>query len=57
MSDNLVSILKGAVIAAIGAATTYLAEHLSGTDFGSLTPVVVAGLSVATNIVRKWLGL
>lgn len=53
MQDKLKKIIKGAVIAAAGAALTYLSQWASQTDFGVWTPAVVAGLSIAVNAVRK----
>lgn len=47
------SVVKGAGIAAIGAGLTYLTSNLSGMDFGSATPMIVAGLSIFANYVRK----
>jgi hypothetical protein len=52
--EDLISIAKGAGIAAAGAALTYLSQWAAGTDFGASTPVVVAVLSVLTNTFRKW---
>jgi len=50
-----VQIGKGLLIAIVGAGLTYLTEWLTSADLGSWTPVVVAGWSVITNIVRKWI--
>jgi hypothetical protein len=46
-------VIKGALIAGGGAALTYLSSWASGTEFGVWTPVVVAGLSVLVNYLRK----
>lgn len=51
--DNWKKIGKGALIAGAGAALTYLAQNLTGLDFGQHTPLVVAVLSVVVNYVRK----
>jgi len=51
--DQLLSIGKGALMAAAGAGLTYVAQFLSGADLGVWTPAVVALLSVAVNAVRK----
>jgi len=48
------SIGKGLLIAAVGAGLTYLTQWISGADFGDYTPMIVAALSVLTNLVRKW---
>ena len=53
--DDGWKILKGALVAAAGAALTYLAEWVSGADFGEYTPVVVSLSAVLVNIARKWL--
>lgn len=57
MTDQLKSIAKGAVIAAVGAALTYVTQAVSGVDFGPYTPAVVAVFSVLANALRKALGL
>ena len=46
---------KGAILAVIGCLLTYLSQVISGTDFGQLTPVIVAFWSVIANVVKKWL--
>ena len=51
---DLTKVGKGVLVAIVGAALTYLTEWAANTDFGSYTPVIVAGLSILTNIVRKW---
>jgi hypothetical protein len=52
-SEEWKSILKGTLVAAVGAGLTYLVQTVSGTDFGTATPAVVAVLSVAVNYIRK----
>lgn len=51
--EKLIKVGKGAVIAAVGAALTYLSEAMLGWDYGEYTPVVVAGLSILVNAIRK----
>jgi hypothetical protein len=51
---DLTKVGKGVLVAIVGAALTYLTEWAANTDFGSYTPVIVAGLSILANIVRKW---
>lgn len=51
--ENWVKVGKGLLIAMTGAGLTYLGEFVSGTDFGDLTPLIVAGFSVLVNYVRK----
>lgn len=48
-------LLKGAAIAAAGAALTYASQWASGQDFGVLGPTIAAVLAVAVNAVRKYL--
>lgn len=51
---DLTKVGKGVLVAIAGATLTYLTEWAANTDFGSYTPVIVAGLSILANIVRKW---
>lgn len=51
---DLTKVGKGVLVAAVGAILTYLTQWASDMDFGAYTPVIVAGLSIVTNIVRKW---
>lgn len=53
--DKIISIAKGAAIAAVGAALTFVTTAITGVDFGTWTPVVTAGFAVLTNAVRKWM--
>lgn len=53
--DDAIKIAKGAGIAAIGAVLTYLTAWISGADFGSYTPMVVAAWSIVANLVRKFI--
>ena len=46
---------KGALIAAGGAGLTYLAQNITGIDFGQMTPVIVSVASIVINAVRKWI--
>lgn len=46
-------VIKGAFIAGAGAALAFLSEWASGTDFGAMSPVVTAILSVGVNFLRK----
>lgn len=48
-----VSVGKGALLAAAGAAGAYLYHAATSTDFGSWTPVIVAAASVLANAARK----
>lgn len=54
MKAKLISILKGAAIAAAGAGLAYLTQGVTGLDFGAFEPLAVAALSVLANVVRKF---
>ncbi len=54
-ADELLKVGKGLLIAASGAAITYIASWVSDTDFGVWTPTVTAGAAVVVNFLRKWL--
>lgn len=51
--EDILKVLKGAGIAAAGAVLTYVTQWVSGADFGSYTPMIVAGWSVVANALRK----
>lgn len=51
------SVIKGAVVAAVGAGLTYLATAVGGMDFGANTPFVTALFAVGVNYVRKVVGI
>lgn len=51
--EAAVKVVKGAGIAAAGAALTYLVQAVPGLELGDWTPIVVAVLSVLVNAVRK----
>ena len=51
---DLLKMGKGLLIAAGGAALTYVSEWASGADFGILAPLITAGLAVVINAFRKW---
>lgn len=53
MKEQLISIAKGAAIAAAGAVLTYLSQAVTGVDFGVMTPAIVAAFSVMVNAGRK----
>lgn len=52
-------VLKGGYIALIGALLTHLTSIITNTDFVvsgvNLTPLVMLGWSILTNIVKKWI--
>ena len=53
--EKLLSILKGAVIAMVGALLTYLTKVISGEDFQEFTPLIMAGWSIVANVVKKYI--
>lgn len=52
--QDMLKVGKGAVIAVSGAFLTYFLQVLPNIDFGSLTPLVVAGLSILVNFGLKF---
>lgn len=54
-SADLKKIGIGFLVALSGAALTYVSQVITSIDFGGWTPIVVAGFSVLSNIVRKWI--
>ena len=52
--SDLISVIKGAGIAAVGAVLTYLSQSASGSDFGSASVFVAAVVSVLANVLRKY---
>ena len=55
ISEDVRRILIGASVAMLGALLTYVADLIPSVDFGDLTPIVVALLSVLVNVGRKLL--
>jgi len=53
--EDAIKVLKGAGIAAAGAAMTWITAWVSGADFGIYTPAIVAGWSIVANLARKYL--
>lgn len=53
-SETVEKILKGAIIAGFGALLTYILQAISGMDFGSYTPIVVALSGIAVNAVKEY---
>mgnify|MGYP006888282412 CR=1 FL=1 len=52
--EKIISIIKGAALAASGAGATYLLSTVGNMDFGENSVYVAAGISVAVNILRKF---
>lgn len=55
ISEDVRRILIGGCVAMAGALLTYVADLIPSVDFGDLTPIVVAFLSVLVNVGRKLL--
>ena len=51
---DLAKLGKGLLIALTGCAITYLTDLIPSIDWGTWTPLVVAGWSFLANVVRKW---
>ena len=51
---DLIKLGKGLLVAAGGAALTYLGEWAASVEFGVLAPLITAGLAVVLNAFRKW---
>ena len=55
ITKDLQKVGKGALVAGAGAVLFYLFEALPQVDFGKTwTPILVAFLSIAANLFRKW---
>lgn len=52
--SNAKAVFRGALIAGLGAVLTYVWQWAQGSDFGALTPVVVAVMSCLVNVFREW---
>lgn len=52
--EKIISISKGAAIAAIGAGLTNAISQIGNIDFGVYTTIVAAGVAVIVNIIRKF---
>lgn len=52
---DLVKIGKGFLVAVSGATVVWLGDVSNQVDFGIWTPFVVAGTSVAVNMLRKFM--
>lgn len=53
--EDLLKVGKGALIAGSGAILTYLTSAITTIDFGSYTPMIVAGFSILVNFLRKYI--
>ncbi len=55
ISEDVKRILIGGGVAMAGALLTYVADLIPSVNFGDMTPIVVAVLSIIVNIGRKLL--
>ena len=54
VKQDLVKIIKGALIAGTGALCTFILQNVGQIDFGQWTPVVVASISILMNTILKF---
>jgi hypothetical protein len=54
--EDIKSLAVGALIAGIGALVTFIAENISGVNFGQWTFIVIPAVGVLVNAIRKWIG-
>jgi len=47
-------IMRGALVAVVGALLTYFTAIFTETDFGVWTPLVTSGFAILANVARKW---
>ena len=52
-TSEWISVGKGALIAGSAVALTYVLQHVSASDFGQYGPIIVGGLSILVNVLRK----
>lgn len=52
--EDLLSIVKGALVAGSGAALIYAVQMIGALNFGIWTPAAGALSSILVNILRKW---
>jgi hypothetical protein len=53
--EDMISIAKGAAIAALGAGAVYSVEGIAKLDFQIWSPAITALAAILVNIIRKWL--
>lgn len=56
VAQDVKSILRGALLMALGTGAVFALEALSKLDLGDWTPVVAIVTTMLINLVRKWLG-
>lgn len=56
LAEDIKSILRGAVLMALGTGSVYALEALAKLDFGQWTPVVAIFTTMVINAIRKWMG-
>jgi hypothetical protein len=50
--EQIIKIVKSALIAGLGACAVYALENLAGLNFGIYQPLVVAGSSWLINVIK-----
>lgn len=55
--EDIVSLIKGAVIAGLGALLAFLADGVTHLNLGIWQAVGVAISGVIVNLIRKWFGI
>jgi hypothetical protein len=53
--NDMIVIVKNAVLVGVAAAVTFLAENLAKVDFGQSTALVIPIVAVVLNTVSRWL--
>lgn len=53
--NDMIVIVKNAVLVGAAAAVTFLAENLAKVDFGQSTALVIPIVAVVLNTVSRWL--
>ena len=53
-TTDLISVGKNAMLVGLAAVLTYVGEHLSKVDLGSMTALIVPLVAVVINTVTKW---
>lgn len=52
---SVIKMLKGALIAATGAAALYILDWIGSIEVGSWTPIIAAIVPALVNVVKEWL--
>jgi uncharacterized membrane protein AbrB (regulator of aidB expression) len=52
-TNQWVSVLKGAGLAVLGAAVTYVGQNITSTDFGQYSYIIIPITTVILNVLQK----